>query len=136
MFKKLIIACVISQSCNSQSKNELYLHADYKEFGGVGYARNIGSFYEGSNVYLNPFRGRGNPEFTGQLESGFIIWQVVPFICAGFYTCGGEAKREGEGKQGYYYGGGISGYYRALKVQTEYLNDKTVKISFGILIKW
>lgn len=122
--------------CNAQEQNEFYLHADHPGFAGAAYGKNINKVYSGINVYVDPFRGRNRPEFTGSAEVGGIVArQFVLFATGAFYTCGGEAKREGEGKQGFTYGVGVAGYYKHFKGQAE-ITTHMARISIGYFWGW
>lgn len=85
-----------------------------------------GNNYIGADTHIFFKRARNVPVIAN-LEYGYSIGQLQPFIIGGFYTCGGEAVKENEGKQGFLYGGGISYLpdYLPIKIQLGYINENS-----------
>jgi hypothetical protein len=66
-----------------------------------------GNNYIGADTHIYFGHLRDVPVIVN-IEYGYSIGEFQPFISVGYYTTGGEAIKENEGKQGFLYGGGIS----------------------------
>lgn len=104
------------------------------EYSPTFYKPGLGFFggYKSGNNYIGAdthfyFGHLRNVPVIVNLEYGYSIGQIQPFIVGGFYTCGGEAVKENEGKQGLLYGGGISYYpaYLPVKIQAEITTENS-----------
>ena len=111
--KKLILSAIILltlTTCKAQGiiGAQIEYSATYKQPGaGIFGGYQFGNSYAGIDTHFYMGRVRKIPS-TINLEYGYTIGKFQPFISCGFYTCGGEAQREGEGVQGFEYGGGIN----------------------------
>lgn len=80
----------------------------YKAPGGIffgGYRFN--NHYIGLETHLAIGNNRSTPQGISGIY-GYNIGSFQPYISYGFYTCGGEAIKEGEGTQGFNGGFGLS----------------------------
>ena len=111
--KKLILSAIIIltiSTCKAQCiiGASLEYSTTYKQPGaGIFGGYQFGNSYAGIDTHFYMGRVRKIPS-TINFEYGYTIGKFQPFISYGFYTCGGEAQREGEGAQGFEYGVGIN----------------------------
>lgn len=90
-----------------------------------------GNSYFGGDTHIYFGRIRNVPVMAN-IEYGYSIGQIQPFIIGGFYTCGGEAAKENEGKQGLLYGGGISYLLKSIPIKFQAgINNVNTFFSIG-----
>jgi len=112
-------------------------HFDYADRYHLGAGIEGGVFkcdsYFGANTQIYFSRQR-NYVVTMDAKYGYRIGDVIPFVCAGYYTSGGEAVKAGEGISGIELGGGISYQFRdsPLKISLQ-LTNVSNNISFALV---
>lgn len=97
-------------------------YSKYKTGAGFFTGTNLGNSYVGINTHVRFTRTRNIPVGVN-LEYGYSVGRLQPFIMAGYETTGGEAVKMREGKQGMIYGGGISYLINQFKIQAGILNN-------------
>ena len=83
----------------------------YKAGGGIDIGHNFNNIYIGTTAHLY-FTNKRNVPTEADLIAGYNIGQFQPFISGGYYSCGNEAEKEGEGIRGINVGGGVAYQFR------------------------
>lgn len=113
----------MAQSDNYNSA-QIGFHFDYFKSNigaGIEGGYKVNNSYIGLNTLFHFNRKRDVPTFVN-MQYGYYVGGFMPFVLGGYYTAGGEAVREKEGKQGMEYGAGLSYQF----------NDSPVKLSVQI----